>query len=1318
MAQIDINVALEGFQRANQSLQNLEDRINAINEARKRQEVAERSVQEAQRRLNITQDASSASASSVEIATAALSERTREYGEAVAASRNQVEILAVSLKSSLVDGLARVAAASIDAASKWENFTLAMNSVSVSSDRAAESIDNLVKISRLPGVTLNDALESSVKLQATGASAEEAARMVAELGNALATVGATQGQLQGVMLAITQIQAKGYVYAEEIYQIAERLPQIRQITKDIYGTANTEIIKAEGFTAKEFLRGLTDGLERLPRLKDSLTNSIKNLNNEIFLLFRTVGEDLVKALTTAANLASEFLRAVNSLNPAVLKAVGNLTMLSLVLITVDRTLKTLNQSKSVLAIFEVFQKGAVMGGLTKFSTGLSSSLGKVATAFSLIGSQIAKLLPFVAGFTTLVGGLVAALAVVSIGTVLYIKHKTKLATKLKEVQESTAETTEEFKKYNALLGDTRLAIAQAESIDQLTQSIDKETDARIKRRLEVERELKYQQSSKQVKSLFQRSTDSKGNERLTFNIKSENDLLATQEEIRERNIKNIQKQIKQASEIVEVARKNMNKKSLNPFKIFDEEKTSEKRLVVYQDALKEQHKLMSMLDSYVSTRERTTKLLSINLEKSLNEAEQDIQKFSTFSQDQLTQIENAGSLTKRKQVEENLAAQNALRTSLAQNRKEMISIQKELLKNQFRDLVQILSDESGEFAKLEQEQRLRVSEEMIRQLDKLRTRELSGQDITGERLKLDVGDFLGDQNIDIKINTILDPTTVQNIGPAIAQFKTLANRFETMETQARKYKEEERQRLNEQLYTNEKTKLELKEIEFTLERNKSSLTNTSEAQEYLNTLTERHFEILKLDLEILKATNDNEQERLEVLEKQKISVTEFYTAKLQKMKEEHNLLKSNLELEMKIGMAQSGGGSDSETVQSFISLSQALNKIQTQRDKLLKTSQRQTELENKRISTDKSSAELQEELDKERTKLSRLTVTSERKFETERKNLERLKKEQLSEVSRDTSMSPSSYKSYIEGDSSKKVFTEVSKSLSNLGMQAINYNLLIEENHKFEKQITEELEEQKDKVKNIDLSYQNSLSTLESIGSEIESSVLSQVIQTQELANYHQELKNSTATLNHQADQLEFQLDSIEKMKTSMEALNLSINSGAEAYEKQRKNIELNIKEKQNELAVEKLSIQNAADNLEISIDMNEIQNNIKEITKTITEEEEESNKLGKQNLVAAMERYLANVNLSEELIKQMEISILNLDIERRSTVIREENSRKLAISNKEVEDSLSVQIARQKLLDDTEHNRLRTMELTHRKNIEIQEAQLENIKVNLEEGK
>ena len=251
MAQIDINVALDGFQRANQSLQNLEDRINAINEARKRQEVAERSVQEAQRRLNITQDASSASASSVEIATAALSERTREYGEAVATSRNQVEILAVSLKSSLVDGLARVAAASIDAASKWENFTLAMNSVSVSSDRAAESIDNLVKISRLPGVTLNDALESSVKLQATGASAEEAARMVAELGNALATVGATQGQLQGVMLAITQIQAKGYVYAEEIYQIAERLPQIRQITKDIYGTSNTEIIKAEGFTAKE-----------------------------------------------------------------------------------------------------------------------------------------------------------------------------------------------------------------------------------------------------------------------------------------------------------------------------------------------------------------------------------------------------------------------------------------------------------------------------------------------------------------------------------------------------------------------------------------------------------------------------------------------------------------------------------------------------------------------------------------------------------------------------------------------------------------------------------------------------------------------------------------------------------------------------------------------------------------------------------------------------------------------------------------------------------------------------------------------------------
>ena len=514
-------------------------------------------------------------------------------------------------------------------------------------------------------------------------------------------------------------------------------------------------------------------------------------------------------------------------------------------------------------------------------------------------------------------------------------------------------------------------------------------------------------------------------------------------------------------------------------------------------------------------------------------------------------------------------------------------------------------------------------------------------------------------------------------------------------------------------------KLELKEIEFTLERNKSSLTNTSEAQEYLNTLTERHFEILKLDLEILKATNDNEQERLEVLEKQKISVTEFYTTKLQKMQEEHNLLKSNLDLEMKIGMAQSGGGSDSETVQGFISLSQALNKIQIQRDKLNQTTQRTLELEQQKKEADANLQATGVNLAQEQDNLLRKEQLSNKNFLKEREEFQKRKEEQIKQLANKTGLTASTLLNYMDGsDTSEAAFKEIDAALQKYSFDVNNYNLLIAESLKIEEQINESVENQKSKVKDITDLQDKQKETLESINNEIKSSNLSQEIQAKELANYHQELKNSTVTLEHQADQLEFQLTSIEKMKTSMEALNLSINSGTEAYEKQRKNIELNIKEKENELAVERSSIKNAADHLKITINMNDIQNNIKEITKKIKEGEEESNNLSKQNLVAAMKRYLANVNLSEELIKQMEISILNLDIERRSTVIREENSRKLAISNKEVEDSLSVQIASQKLLDDTEHNRLRTMELTHRKNIEIQEAQLKNIKGNLEEGK
>ena len=83
--------------------------------------------------------------------------------------------------------------------------------------------------------------------------------------------------------AFSQIQSKGKVYAEEIYQIAERLPQIRKIMLDVIGTADTELLAKEGYSANAFLKLVTEGLSRLPRVAENTKNNLSNLKNEITL---------------------------------------------------------------------------------------------------------------------------------------------------------------------------------------------------------------------------------------------------------------------------------------------------------------------------------------------------------------------------------------------------------------------------------------------------------------------------------------------------------------------------------------------------------------------------------------------------------------------------------------------------------------------------------------------------------------------------------------------------------------------------------------------------------------------------------------------------------------------------------------------------------------------------------------------------------------------------------------------------------------------------------------------------------------------------
>jgi tape measure domain-containing protein len=119
---------------------------------------------------------------------------------------------------------------------------------------------------------------------------------LSSFGNALASVGKGKSDLDGVILALSQIISKGAISAEEINQLAERVPQIRQAMMAAFGSANPEAITKGGVGPQAFVQGIIKELEKLPKAPNAAKNFFENLQDVGFRAFASIGSVLNKVL--------------------------------------------------------------------------------------------------------------------------------------------------------------------------------------------------------------------------------------------------------------------------------------------------------------------------------------------------------------------------------------------------------------------------------------------------------------------------------------------------------------------------------------------------------------------------------------------------------------------------------------------------------------------------------------------------------------------------------------------------------------------------------------------------------------------------------------------------------------------------------------------------------------------------------------------------------------------------------------------------------------------------------------------------------------
>lgn len=261
------------------------------------------------------------------------------------------------------------AAYAMKSAGDLESLKMGLMTTAGSAEEMEKTLRRLQEVARLPGLGFEEAVRASVRLQAVGMDARLAERTIMAFSNALAAAGGSKEDLNGVMIALTQIASKSQISAEEINQLAERIPQIRQLLKDAFGSANTEEIQKMGLSPQQVILRLIEVAEKLPKAMEGPNTAFENFGDVATRILRDVGTALNSALIPHIKKVSDFLDVMQSkgvfstLASDVIRSVSGVTAFKDVLQTVSE----IGSSAGVSAITDIFR---YLGDSTDLGDGL------------------------------------------------------------------------------------------------------------------------------------------------------------------------------------------------------------------------------------------------------------------------------------------------------------------------------------------------------------------------------------------------------------------------------------------------------------------------------------------------------------------------------------------------------------------------------------------------------------------------------------------------------------------------------------------------------------------------------------------------------------------------------------------------------------------------------------------------------------------------------------------------------------------------------------------------------------------------------------
>ena len=165
----------------------------------------------------------------------------------------------------------------IESTVSFEKYKRQLALVTGGIESANKKFKELQKVALQPGMDLASTVDAQIRLQTMGYTAEEATGHIQTLGKNVAAFGGGGEEMKGVIMAFSQISSKGKVFAEEINQIAERLPTVRNLMKQAFGTSNTEELQKMGISAKDFTDKMLNGMANAQPVAAGLDEELKKI---------------------------------------------------------------------------------------------------------------------------------------------------------------------------------------------------------------------------------------------------------------------------------------------------------------------------------------------------------------------------------------------------------------------------------------------------------------------------------------------------------------------------------------------------------------------------------------------------------------------------------------------------------------------------------------------------------------------------------------------------------------------------------------------------------------------------------------------------------------------------------------------------------------------------------------------------------------------------------------------------------------------------------------------------------------------------------